>query len=143
MVRVAFAVFAVSRLSGIWGNSDLSSVDRSRLPRDPVVKGEISSATSFHWSRPLFSKAPLQKMDPANALTASDDNSPQSPRLVGVVADGENRLAILELKGRLVRSQQGTTIGSWRIVEIASHSIKLENGGETKILDLSQKYLRK
>lgn len=137
LLPFVLAIFAAWRLVGIWTVPEALSLEPLRRPNDPVVKADLPSAMSFHWVRPLFERPVSQKPD--NSAKPSEESPAQAPRLVGIIAEGENRIAILESKGRLVRSQTGTMVGSWRIVGIEPRSILLKNGGETKILGLDRK----
>ncbi len=143
MLPTALALLLAWRIAGMWASSAPLGLDSIRQPTSPVIKADLPSAMSFHWVRPLFAKAPSVKPDLVNPSATSEESAGPPLRLAGIIADGDNRVAVIGLKGRLVRAQRGTMIGSWKVLGIESHSISVESHGETTILYLDQKSLSK
>lgn len=143
MLPAALALLLVWRITGLWTSSEPSGRDPARQPNPPVIKADLPAAMSFHWARPLFAKPTSVKADSAGPSATSDESTGPPLRLVGIIADGDNRVAVIALKERLVRAQRGTMISSWKVLGIESRSISVESRGETSILSLDQKQLSK
>ena len=135
----ALALLLVWRITGLWAGSEPLTLNPIRQPKPPVLKADLPSAMSFHWGRPLFARPQPEKPEPANPSAAAEESAGPPLRLAGIIADGENRVAVVALKGRLVRAQKGTAIGAWKVLGIESHSISIESRGETTILYLDRK----
>lgn len=110
-----------------------------KRPRDLAIKTEVASIMASPWSRPLFSRP-----TPANVALSSSpaseivDEPARLPRLVGIVTDGERRLAVLALNGRLLRSERGATVGPSTIRSIDLRSVTLDTGGERRVIFLDK-----
>jgi hypothetical protein len=132
----ALVLFAAWRILELWIEPAAGNTSALQ-PKDPVMKQDLPSAVSLPWSRPLFSK-PVARQE-AGASPPPLDEASQAPRLVGVIVDGGNRIALLELKGKLLRGRQGAAVGSWSIIDIEPRSVLAESRGSRRLFYLDQK----
>jgi hypothetical protein len=131
------------RATGIWSGSEPTTVGAIRQPKAHVFAADLPKAMTFLWVRPLFAKPQSVMPILVNQTPRPDERSQPSSRLVGIVGDGENRVALMALDDRLVRSYKGSKVGPWTILGIDARSVMVERHGETTILYLDQKYLSK
>lgn len=139
----ALTLLLVWRATSAWNGPEPPTLPPIRQPKDHVLSTELPKAMTFHWVRPLFSiPQPAKLVKPAGSLPQSESSETAS-RLVGVIGDGENPVALMAIDSRLVRSYRGSKIGAWTVLAIDARSIVLEKRGETMILYLDQKHLGK
>jgi hypothetical protein len=136
---VAIAVLA------LWRAGDLL---REPLPTAPApaawTPSEIdlgsprNSIQATTMVRPLFSRQ-QDAGDGAGARSGQAGSAPPSqntrlPRLVGVVAEGDRRIAIVAYKGAILRVGEKGNIGEWTMVRIEPRSALVRGGARSEML---------
>ena len=100
-----------------------------RLPEPIAAEARRSSASQSEaspWARPLFRQPDSQSGAQAD-VTGTAGSSTKLPRLVGIVADGNRRLAVILYEGALLRIAEKQKIGSWTVARIDLHSALLQD----------------
>jgi hypothetical protein len=92
--------------------------------RDAAASGEPGP-----WRRPLFT-LPHAEMDMTSSISGTRREA-NLPRLIGVVLDGDRRLAVIQYQGALLRTAEQQKVGSWTVVTIGPHSAELSNMSDT------------
>jgi hypothetical protein len=137
---ILLGVAAALSIGSAWRLSGLSGIQPVLLFPPPASAAidpphvAVNGANARPWLRPLFSQ-------PASQLDSSADvmgTTPQSnmPKLVGVVTDGDRRMAIIAYNGALLRVDERHQVGSWTVVRVDRHSALLQDAQTTFRLDL-------
>jgi hypothetical protein len=96
-------------------------------PRVTEEDGRAGSGyDSWAWARPLF-RQPASPAGPAAEITGSTAGS-KAPKLVGIVTDGNRRLAIIAYNGAILRVDERQPVGAWTLVRVDPHSALLQDG---------------
>ena len=143
VVPAGLALLIIWRAIAIGDHALGSSSGARRRPPDLAIKSDVAAAMTLPWKRPIFSRPAAATSPAGTANGPSTDAHAQAIRLVGVVAEGDRRLALLSLDGRLVRSAPGASIGEWTVQSIDVRSVTLAKNLESQILRLDQKSLSK
>ncbi len=136
LIPTGIALFAAWRLVHIWIGPAAPPSHPLPRPEDPAITASIPTATTFRWARPLFNRPADDSAIDGTQL--SPDTPDGTPRLAGVLAEGDTRLAILELKGKFFRAEFGNSVGRWRVVAIGVRSITIESAGKDVVLNLDK-----
>lgn len=96
-----------------------------------------SNETAPTSGRPLFS-APQDDIAATGSLGTRSQPGGNRPRLVGVVVTLSERLAVLQLDGRLFRVRATESFGSWSVMSIEDRAAILRNGAQIERLILDQ-----
>src|SRR5262249_41754171 len=111
----------------------------ARQPQTLIVPApDRISARSTTLVRPLFSRS--QNGDDTSAVRSSRattepaSESTALPRLVGVVSDGERRLAIIAHNGVTLRIGENKNVGDWTVVRIEQRSALIRNRSKSEML---------
>jgi hypothetical protein len=132
-VAAAFCIASAWRLSALLETSP--SVLRYAPPASAAVdpaRNAVDGTDARPWVRPLFGL-------PASGNPADvTDTTPESkmPRLVGVVTDGDRRMAVIDYNGALLRLDERHKVGSWTVVRVDPHSALLQDDQSSFRLDL-------
>lgn len=110
-----------------------------RLPhdqRDTLQAVQNTGTISSGWVRPIF--RPLSTPKAANAGNPDPIlmRSTQPLRLVGVLAHGASKLAVVHTRGELVRLRETDSIEGWTVTRIEARTAHLRQGDKTRILQL-------
>ena len=85
--------------------------------------------------RPLFSR-----FDVSNGVNDADPGAAKGrvgaslPRLVGVVADGDTRIAVIVHQGALIRAREKSRVGDWTVARIEPRSALLRTATKSEML---------
>lgn len=87
--------------------------------------------------RPLFSR--LDVSNEANDANSGDAKGRASagaslPRLVGVVAEGDTRIAVIAHQGALIRAREKSRVGDWIVARIEPRSALLRTATKSEML---------
>lgn len=139
-LTAAISIAAAWRLLALIGGPAppdpvASSVLRGSVPV-VVAPGPYMAAS---WSRPLFSttdgaaNSAALKTKPVNTAA-----KPHMPRLIGVLTQGTDRIAVIDINGQLKRVRQNDTVGEWRLVRVDPRTVVVRLQDVTHTLSLDQ-----
>ena len=138
---IALSVAAVFCVGSAWRLSALLEATPSALLFPPPAsvavdpaRNAIDGADARPWLRPLFSQ-PAAQTDSTSDVTGTTPDL-KMPKLVGVVTDGDRRMAIIAYGGALVRVDERQKVGSWTVVRVGPHSAVLQDEQTSFRLDL-------
>jgi hypothetical protein len=135
-IPVLLFISAVGRYC--WDRSGTPDLPISRASTTGFIRDnsrEIPPSTFVPdgWSRPIFSLPQTGKVD----VVGSQGTVPDPlPTLSGVVDSGGHRIAVLKVDGSSVRVKEGDQLGRWRISEVGSRFVVLENADHVEKLEL-------
>lgn len=126
LFAVAAALTAASA-ARLWAFSASSPATQPIRPPPvaAVTEASVATAEAQPWSRPLFSLS-ASGSDLPSEVTGST-GSAQLPKLIGIVADGDRRVAVMVFDGKAVRVDAQQRIGTWTVVRVDPHSALLED----------------
>jgi hypothetical protein len=138
---IALSVAAVFFIGSAWRLSALLEATPSALRFPPPAsvavdpaRNAVDGADARPWLRPLFSQPAAQTDSPADITGTTPDS--KMPKLVGVVTDGDRRMAVIAYGGTLLRVDERHKVGSWTVVRIDPHSALLQDEQTSFRLDL-------
>jgi hypothetical protein len=134
-VAAAFCIGSALRLSALLETTH--SVLRFPPPASVTVdpaRNAVDGADVQPWLRPLFGQPAAQADNPADVTGTTP--APTLPKLVGVVVDGDRRMAVIAYGGALVRVDEIQKVGSWTVVRVEPHSAVLQDEQTSFRLDL-------
>jgi hypothetical protein len=134
-VAGAFCICSTWRLSALLETPP--SVSRFPPPASVAVDAAriaVDGADARPWLRPLFSQ-PTAKPDSSSDVTGTTPDT-KMPKLIGVVTDGDRRMAVIAYGGTLLRVDERHKVGSWTVVRIEPHSVLLQDEQTSFRLDL-------
>ena len=134
-VAAAFCICSAWRLSALLETtpSDLRFPPPASVAVDPA-RNAVDGADARPWLRPLFSQ-PAAQSDSTSDVTGTTPDL-KMPKLVGVVTDGDRRMAVIAYGGALVRVDERQKVGSWTVVRVGPHSAVLQDEQTSFRLDL-------
>lgn len=114
----------------IWRSAPLFKVPRHLAAPPPA---RIASSASIKdaapapgsWHRSLFTARPSEANATAPTVTGSVSGT-GSPKLVGVVINGDRKIAIIAYEGVLLRVTNNDKVGPWTVIRVEPHSTLLE-----------------
>jgi type II secretory pathway component PulC len=135
---VAILLVAAVRASALWHNSNSADNQPASVPLQTIPAAPIP-ASSVSWVRPLFRQpGSVPQSDPSDdkLTTAGVASKAQSLRLIGVIINERNRIAIVDYGGKTQRLEESSKLGAWTLKHIDRRSITIENGSESRLLKL-------
>lgn len=60
------------------------------------------------------------------------------PRLVGIIIQGADRIAIMEVGGKIRRVRENSEVNKWTLVRVDARSILMRSSDETRTVMLDQ-----
>jgi hypothetical protein len=138
-IAAAIAMTAVATMRGstLWHASYIPAAEPISATR-PVAPLSGASAPAKPWVRPLFSRpASGLEAEPRNANTMPGTApGSQLPRLIGVIINQNDRVAILGYAGKVQHLQENGRIGTWTLSRIDPRSAMLQSATESHLLKL-------
>jgi hypothetical protein len=134
---IVMTVVATMRASTLWHGSYIPEAEAISAAR-PLSPPSGVSAPAKPWVRPLFSRPGSGlAAEPPNANTMSGTApGSQLPRLIGVIINQNDRVAILGYAGKVQHLQENGRIGSWTLSRIDRRSAMLQSATESHLLKL-------
>jgi hypothetical protein len=134
---LAMMVVAAMRVGSFWRGDYLPAAEPVATAR-PVASPAVAPTPSKAWVRPLFSRPnSAVEADPSSAVvTSSTTSDSQLPRLIGVIINQNDRVAILGYAGKVQRLQENGRIGNWTLSRIDPRSAMLKSATESRLLKL-------
>jgi hypothetical protein len=132
-VAAAFCIASAWRLSALLETTP--SVLRYPPPASVAVdpaRNAVDGTDARPWLRPLFSQPASD--NPADVTGTTPES--KMPKLVGVVTDGNRRMAVIAYGGALLRVDERHKVGSWTVVRVDPHSALLQDEQTSFRLDL-------
>ena len=128
-------VVATMRVGAFWRAPD-AAAGESVSAAKPVLQPADTTAVAKPWPRPLFSRS----NSGADALDASamagTGPSVELPRLIGVIINQNDRVAVLGYAGKVQHLQENGKIGTWTLSRIERRSATLKNESGSHLLQL-------
>lgn len=138
---VALGVAAAFCLGSAWRLSALLETTRSVVTFPPPglvaidpARDAVDGADARPWLRPLFSRPSVPADNPADVTGTTPEM--KMPKLVGVVTDGDRRMAVIAYDGVLLRVDERHKVGAWTVVRVDPHSALLQDEQTSFRLDL-------
>ena len=123
---IALGVVSLWRIGALWGSPQLAALPAAPAPlANDAIRHFDGASEPRSWLRPLFSQfAP--RSGPSSDVTGTT-GEPKAPRLVGVIADGDRRIAVIAYNGAVLRVAEKQNVGSWTVVRVDAHSALLKD----------------
>jgi hypothetical protein len=136
VVAAAASIAAFGRVHALMGDPAVGLDPSVAAPRAPSVP-EIRSAPSVPWQRPLFSRmaSPAKPADD-NITTGGVAQNVALPRLIGVIINENDRMAIFIYGAKVQRVAENQEIGEWLLTSIRRREATLRRNAETIVLKL-------
>jgi hypothetical protein len=136
---IALSVAAALCIGSAWRLSALLETTPSVLRFPPPASVAIDPARNAvdgtdarPWLRLLFSQPASD--NPADVTGTTPES--KMPKLVGVVTDGNRRMAVIAYGGALLRVDERHKVGSWTVLRVDPHSALLQDEQTSFRLDL-------
>jgi hypothetical protein len=135
---LAISIATGWRITTLWSSDGVTELSPPKVAgtqelfvEAPAVKQPVVLARTLF--SPQVSKHPAQT--PAVQSDDSKGGGRQAAlRLVGVVAEGPDRIALISHNGSVSRLREARTIGPWTVVRIDARSATLRNDRTTETL---------
>jgi hypothetical protein len=136
-VAMAMTLAAVLRVETLW-RGDYVPESEPLAPARPLASMPVAPGPSKPWARPLFSRsnAAGEGLPSGSVSTPGAAPGSQLPRLIGIIINQNDRVAILGYAGKVQRLQESGQIGSWTLSRIERRSALLQNATESHLLKL-------
>jgi hypothetical protein len=130
------AVVATWRAFALFGNPLAEPAAAPTFKRPDTTQAQRPAATPAAVPvRPVFSR--FEGTSPAQsgqARARAGTASTALPRLVGVIADGDNRIAVIAHQGVIVRAREQMRVGEWTVVRIEPRSALIRTTTKSEML---------
>lgn len=137
-LAVAMCAAAVLRASVL--RSDRLLLAREPIPAaTPIAMAAATAPQTALWPRPLFHRpGSVLSSDAADDKLTTSSTGPniQLPRLIGVIINQKNRIAVFGYDGTLHRVGENQKIGDWILTRIDRRSATLQSESASRLLKL-------